>query len=151
MYAKVVVIAVTAVAAAVGGAWALGPGELGLGSTRSDNYQTVEKDPSWLGYLPAESGGADLEVGSLNKESTGGVSGRRIDLLEKKHARSVALCFAKSEAELRAICPGTRVLGQMNRDVEERWVGQLGTSAVDFLALLDLPAPTLKQADSLKS
>lgn len=151
MPAKLVVLVAAGVGAVVSAAWALGPAELGRDSTTSDNYKVVQHDPSWLQYLPSESSAADIEVGSLTKETIDGDTTRRVDLLEKGHRDSVSLCFASSEANVQAACPGARVLGKTNRQVDEPWVGQLGDSDVDFLALLDGPAPTLAEADSIKS
>lgn len=133
------------------GAWAFGPAELGLRADSSDNYKTVQHDPSWLKYLPSETAEADIEVTSLTKESLDGEQTRRVDLLEKGHRDSVSLCFATSKRNLRSGCPGARLLGETSRAVDEPWVGQLGSSQVDFLALLNKPAPTLDEADSIKS
>lgn len=151
MSAKIVILLASGIGAVACGVWALGPAELGLNSTPSDNYKTVQRDPSWLGYLPAETTKTSIEVTSLTKDSVDGDNTRRVDLLERDHHASVSLCFAKSEKALQASCPGARVLGKIGRPVEEPWVGQLGTSEVDFLALLNKQAPTLDEADSIKS
>jgi hypothetical protein len=143
-------VKVVAAAAIVAGA-VFGLAEMEPPASESNNYRLVEKDRSWLEYLPNDSAGssqdADIEVASMTR----GGPARRINLLEKHRMDSIALCFAPSPDSLRASCPGARALGRMTRPVDAPWVGQLGTSEVDFLTLLRAPAPTLDEAHSIQS
>lgn len=131
--------------------WAFVVSGAGSSASPSDVYMVVRGDPTWLEYLPATSEVTPIQVTTLTMPSTGPVTGRRVDLLERRHDASISLCFARARADLQAICPGARVLGQITRDVDKPWAGQLGTSPIDLFVLLNEPAPALDDADSITS
>jgi hypothetical protein len=108
----------------------------------SSYYVIVDKDRSWLGYLPA-TGSGNINIVGLNTESSGVDQIRRVDIAEPTQDQVVSLCFAASRRDLRATCPGFRFLGWTDRDVEYRAVGQLGDDSVNWLEELGNRTPRL--------
>ncbi len=136
------VLAVVVVLAIVAGA--------GSGST-SLAYRTVEKDPTWLGYLPPDGAIPGISVTGLGAGSADGPDSRRINLAVPGSGGGVALCFTKYSAGLARACPGSRVIGHLDRDVALPWAALVGTvGATDWLALLNTPVPALEDLDYLQ-
>ncbi len=117
-------------------------------SDHSSYFRMVEKDKSWLGYLPPD-GPVDINLGGLTTESSSHGQVRRIDLHLVKNRDAVSLCFAASRAALDAGCPGFEFLGTTDRVVEGRYVGLLGDDAVDWLEVLGSQTPQLEDLDYL--
>lgn len=130
---------------------AFGPAELGLESEPSDNYRTVQADTSWLGYFPSQSQSVETVIATFQETGTPEEPARRVDLLVRPGDDSVSLCFAESEEALEAVCTGARVLGRSPREIDAPWVGLLGSTEVDLLALLGEPIPVLDDVESLES
>lgn len=135
---------VLAVAALVtAGAVILGPGELRLPADHSSNYVQVVDDPEWLGYLPPDVEDPDFSLSGMNSQS--GELGEvwRVDLVVPSTKESPSLCFGASAEAVEEQCPGSVILGQTDRDVDLPWVGQIGESSTDWLALLGPDAPEI--------
>lgn len=148
---KTALLAVAALAVVGGGlAVALGPAELGLGSSKSDVYVQVEDDPSWLGYLPADTED-QFSVASLTESEVGGAVVRRVDLVEDGSDSVVSLCFAPTMELLEEACPTWQRLGKTTRDIDAPWVSQLGSNDLGLLRLLNAPELSLDEADLLDS
>jgi hypothetical protein len=109
----------------------------------SDFYTTVAQDRSWLGYLP-RARSVDVNIGGLDRETSSHGSARRVDLVEPHRSHGVSLCFASSEAALRESCPGFRLIGETDRAVDLRVVGQLGEDSVDWIEELGDEIPHLE-------
>lgn len=140
-----VVAAVTAVGG--GGYLLLGPGELGREGEPSSLQVAVEKDPSWLGYMPVLVGGVEPEVTSF--QGPEGNLGRSVDIRVQPSGEIVYLCFAKTEQELASKCETGRVLGKTDRDVAEPWIAVVGPTDVDLMNHMKAPIPELEDVPSL--
>ena len=135
-----------------GAAIVLTIGVIAIQSQHSDFYNTVESDPSWLAYLPPADAGMDLVPAGLNSEDATGNEMRRVDLVDEGHQQRVSLCFAESRTAVLTACPGSTFLGRSDRAAMAlpavAQIGQ-GSDSVDWMKLLNSPAPRLDDADYL--
>ena len=148
---KVTVIVTAGVALAAAavctGCSALDAAGLGFDSVPSDNQAAVEKDPTWLGYMPTPTDGVTPAVTSFQAPESN--LGRSVNLSIEPGYDSVYLCFAETERELATRCETGKVLGRTDRDVAEPWVAVVGETDVDLMAHLQAPIPSLEDVPSL--
>ncbi len=150
MRTKVVGGIAAAVIIAVGAGALVGGAVLGVDAGPSENQALVERDSSWLGYLPVPIGDVEPVVTTIS-EADSTTRARRVDLLLEPSQDSVSLCFSATEQDAQQACgDGTTLLGRTDRDVDLPWVSLVGDTDVDLLAHLRAPSPAPDGVPSLK-
>lgn len=113
----------------------------------SDLQVAVDKDPSWLGYMPTPTDEVQPTVTSFQGAESN--LGRSVDVRVEPAYDMVYLCFAETEKDLATKCETGKVLGKTDRDIAEPWIAVVGETDVDLMEHMKAPIPKLEDVPSL--